>query len=168
MFQRRNSKRCFRRWSGRSLLATIESLFECLCCDAEAEARVFIPNRLPGAPVSDPAGCLWPMTTSRAGGWRPHRSVQGRKAQIDSGNSFPEPGGGRARHSARAVGNNPQAAVGIRGAQRTDAPYLAGRFKVPMRFHSLGLEALHVPEGSDEDYHHPLRSSQLAKRNPLS
>ncbi len=31
---------------------------------------------------------------------------------------------GRARHSVRAVGNNPNAPVDNRGAQRTDAPYL--------------------------------------------
>jgi hypothetical protein len=61
-------------------------------------------------------------------------------------NPFHEPGRGRARHSVRAVGNDPNAPVGSRGAPRTDAPKLGDRFMVPMHVPRL-MEAFHEPQG---------------------
>jgi type I restriction enzyme R subunit len=56
---------------------------------------------------------------------------------------------GRARHSVRAVRNDPNASVGNRGAQRTDAPYLvdeadADKLDIPIHAFDINLRSLPV------------------------
>jgi 3-oxoacyl-(acyl-carrier-protein) synthase len=77
----------------------------------EASAK-FIAGTCCLSPIVDPrAARLRAKFAGQVGDWPPPDSSPTHESQ------------GRARHSVRAFGNNPDAPVDNRGAQRTDAPY---------------------------------------------